>query len=85
MSRKIFFKFTKKIYFSYAFRAIYRHGEDYSITDAELVAENSSATKQQERDAIEKIKAIFEMLGPQSAKGHTTASNAALTAALILS
>ena len=49
-----------------AFRTIYRHGEDYTITDAELIAENSSATKQQERDAIEKIKAILETLGPQS-------------------
>jgi len=49
-----------------AFRMIYRHGEDYTITDAELIAENSSATKQQERDAIEKVKAILETLGPQS-------------------
>lgn len=49
-----------------AFREIYRHGESYTIDTVQLVSENSCATKQQERDAIEKIKAIIETLGPQS-------------------
>ena len=49
-----------------AFREIYRHGESYTIDTVQLVGENTCATKQQERDAIEKIKAIIETLGPQS-------------------
>lgn len=49
-----------------AFREIYRHDKDYTITDIEIISENTCATKQQERDAIEQIKAILETLGPQS-------------------
>ena len=49
-----------------AFREIYRHGESYTIDAVQLVSEDSCATKEQERDAIVKIKAILETLGPQS-------------------
>ena len=35
----------------------------------ELVAENTTATKDQEREALEKIKAIVESLGPDSYVG----------------
>ena len=39
------------------------------IFDVELVAENTPATKDQEREALEKIKAIVESLGPDSYVG----------------
>lgn len=43
-----------------------RHAGQLTITEVELVKEDVSATKQQERDAIEKIRAILETLGPGS-------------------
>lgn len=49
-----------------AFREVYRHGKDYTITGCEVYAENVSATKDQERQALAKIKAIIETLGPDS-------------------
>lgn len=49
-----------------AFREIYRHGEVYTIDTVQIVSENCYATKQQERDAIEKIRKLLEDLGPQS-------------------
>lgn len=50
------------------FKEIYRHGEELQSKDlkVELVAEGVPATKQQEREALEKIKAIVESLGPDS-------------------
>lgn len=39
------------------------------IFDVELVAENTPATKDQEREALEKIKAIVDTLGPDSYVG----------------
>lgn len=36
------------------------------ITDVELVATDVNATKAQERETLEKIKAMVEELGPQS-------------------
>lgn len=48
------------------FRVIYRHAGQFTITDVELVKDDVSASKQQERDAIEKIRAILETLGPNS-------------------
>ena len=39
------------------------------IFDVELVAENTPATKDQEREALEKIKAILDTLGPDSYVG----------------
>lgn len=39
------------------------------IFDVELVAENTPATKDQEREALEKIKAILDILGPDSYVG----------------
>lgn len=39
------------------------------IFNVELVAENTPATKDQEREALEKIKAILESLGPDSYVG----------------
>ena len=38
----------------------------HEITGAELVKENTNATKQQERDALAKIRAMVEELGPDS-------------------
>lgn len=53
------------------FREIYRHGEAFQSKDlkVELVAENTPATKDQEREALEKIKAILDTLGPDSYVG----------------
>lgn len=50
------------------FRDIYRHAEGIQEKElkVELVAENTPATKDQEREALEKIKAIVEALGPDS-------------------
>ena len=50
------------------FKEIYRHGEELQSKDlkVELVAEGVPATKHQEREALEKIKAIVESLGPDS-------------------
>jgi len=48
------------------FHEVYRHGNG-SITSVELIRENDApATKQQERDALKKIRAIVESLGPDS-------------------
>ncbi len=53
------------------FREIYRHGEAFQSKDlkVELVSENIPATKDREREALEKIKAIVESLGPDSYVG----------------
>lgn len=53
------------------FREIYRHGEAFQSKDlkVELVAENVPATKDQEREALERIKAILDTLGPDSYVG----------------
>lgn len=53
------------------FRDIYRHAEGIQEKElkVELVAENTPATKDQEREALEKIKAILECLGPDSYVG----------------
>lgn len=50
------------------FKEIYRHGEELQSKDlkVELVAEGVPATKHQEREALEKIKAVVESLGPDS-------------------
>ena len=48
------------------FKEIYRHGGPYTITNVELVADNALASKQQERDALEKIRKIVDSLGPDS-------------------
>lgn len=48
-----------------AFKECYRH-DTYTITGIELVAENAPASKQQERDALEKIRKIVDSLGPDS-------------------
>mgnify|MGYP001624323314 CR=1 FL=1 len=50
------------------FLKIYCHGEAFQskALKVELVAEGVPATKQQEREALEKIKAIVESLGPDS-------------------
>lgn len=47
------------------FREVYRHGKG-DIIDIELVSTDASATKQQERDALEKIRKMVEQLGPDS-------------------
>lgn len=47
------------------FREVYRHGKG-DIIDIELVSTDAPATKQQERDALEKIRKIVEQLGPDS-------------------
>lgn len=47
------------------FREVYRHGKG-DIIDIELVSTDAPATKQQERDALEKIQKIVEQLGPDS-------------------
>lgn len=53
------------------FREIYRHGEAFQSKDlkVELVAENTPATKDQECEALEKIKAILDTLGLDSYVG----------------
>lgn len=53
------------------FRDIYRHAEGIQGKElkVELVAENTPATKDQEREALAKIKAILESLGPDSYVG----------------
>ena len=53
------------------FKEIYRHGEGFQDKElkVELVAENVPATKDQEREALAKIKAIVESLGPDSYVG----------------
>ena len=43
-----------------------RFGKDIEITDSELHDTDVNATKEQEREALEKIKAMVEELGPQS-------------------
>ncbi|WP_455505719.1 hypothetical protein [Gemmiger formicilis] len=48
-----------------AFKECYRH-DTYTINSIELVAENAPASKQQERDALEKIRKIVDTLGPDS-------------------
>lgn len=50
------------------FKEIYRNSEGLQSKDlkVELVAEGVPATKDQEREALEKIKAIVEALGPDS-------------------
>lgn len=47
------------------FREVYRHS-NCTITNCEVYAENVSATKEQEREALAKIKDIIEQLGPDS-------------------
>lgn len=48
------------------FREIYRHAGQFTIVDVELIQDDVPASKQQERDAIAKIRAILETLGPMS-------------------
>lgn len=50
------------------FREVYRHGKG-DIIDIELVSTDAPATKQQERDALEKIRKIVEQLGLDSYVG----------------
>lgn len=47
------------------FREIYRHSSA-TITDVIVTAENIPASKQQERDALDQIRAIVDTLGPDS-------------------
>ncbi len=47
------------------FREIYRHSSA-TITDVTVAAENVPASKQQERDALDQIRAIMDTLGPDS-------------------
>lgn len=47
------------------FKEVYRHGNG-TITSVELVVENTPATKEQERKALEQIKKIVESLGKDS-------------------
>lgn len=47
------------------FKEVYRHGNG-TITSVELVAENTPATKEQERKALAQIRKIVEGLGPDS-------------------
>lgn len=47
------------------FREIYRHSSA-TITDVIVAAENVPASKQQERDALDQIRAIVDTLGPYS-------------------
>lgn len=47
------------------FREIYRHSSA-TITDVIVAAENIPASKQQERDALDQIRAIVDTLGPDS-------------------
>ena len=48
------------------FKDIYRHGKPYTITSVDVYKENVSATKDQERKAVEQIRAILDTLGPNS-------------------
>lgn len=48
-----------------SFKECYRHGS-YTITAVELIAENISATKDQERAALEAIRKMVAELGPDS-------------------
>lgn len=43
-----------------------RYGKDVEVSDTELVGTNAQATKEQERETLEKIKAMVAELGPQS-------------------
>ena len=45
---------------------IKRFGKEIEIDDTELVSTDANATKEQERETLEKIKAMVEELGPQS-------------------
>ena len=47
------------------FKSCYRH-DNYTITSAEIVADNAPATKEQERKALDKIKKIVDELGAGS-------------------
>ena len=47
------------------FREVYRHGKG-DIIDIELVSTDAPATKQQERETLEKIQKMVELLGPDS-------------------
>lgn len=47
------------------FREIYRHSSA-TITDVIVAAENVPASKQQERDALDQIRAIVDTLGPDA-------------------
>lgn len=47
------------------FREVYRHGKG-GIIDIELVSTDAPATKQQEREALDKIRKLVEQLGPDS-------------------
>ena len=47
------------------FREIYRHSSA-TITDITVATENVPASKQQERDALDQIRAIMDTLGPDS-------------------
>lgn len=47
------------------FREIHRHSSA-TITDVIVAAENVPASKQQERDALDQIRAIVDTLGPDS-------------------
>lgn len=48
------------------FKEIYRHDKPYTITGVEVYRENVSASKDQERAALEQIRAIVATLGPNS-------------------
>ncbi len=48
-----------------AFKECYRH-DIYEITGIEIIGENAQASKQQERETLEKIKKLVETLGPDS-------------------
>lgn len=45
---------------------IKRFGKEIEIDDTELVSTDANATKEQERETLEKIKAMVAELGPQS-------------------
>lgn len=47
------------------FCEVYRHGKG-GIIDIELVSTDAPATKQQEREALDKIRKLVEQLGPDS-------------------
>ena len=47
------------------FKECYRHGTG-TIVSIELASTNTPATKQQERDTLEKIRKMVEQLGPDS-------------------
>ena len=52
-----------------AFRARYKGEDIEAIIDVTMIRENTPATKAQEREALEKIKAIVAQLGPRSYVG----------------